>query len=51
MKTKTFCAEESKEYNKIVKEKHNRKILPNGDIRIGNDMAISKKTNLIYTIK
>ena len=50
MKTKTISAEQSKEYNKIVRENNNGKILPNGDIRIGNDMAISKKTNLIYNL-
>ena len=44
------CVDTATAYNQIKNAKHNRKVLPNGDVRIGNDMALSKKTNLIYMI-
>ena len=50
-KRKTIsCVDTATAYNQIKNAKHNRKALPNGDIRIGNDMALSKKTNLIYIL-
>ena len=46
-----FCADTSKTFNKIKNAKNNRKILSNGDVRIGDDMALCKKTSVVYKIK
>lgn len=35
------------EYRKIVLSKHNGKVMPNGDIRVGDDMVSEYKTGLI----
>lgn len=45
------CIEGSPTYKKIINHKNNRKILPNGDIRIGKDLAISSKNHILYQIK
>lgn len=34
-------------YRKIVMSKHNGKVLPNGDVRVGDDMVSEYKTGLI----
>lgn len=44
------CVELSPIYNTLKKEKHNGETLENGDIRIGNDMAMDIKTHLVYKL-
>jgi hypothetical protein len=39
--------QESSEYKKIVFSKHNGKVLPNGEVRVGDDMKWNPKTGLI----
>jgi len=39
--------QESTEYKKIVFSKHNGKVLPNGEVRVGDDMKWNPKTGLI----
>ena len=34
-------------YREIVMSKHNGKVLPNGDVRVGDDMVSEYKTGLI----
>jgi len=50
MKRRYYCEHESLMYRSIFNDKQNGKILPIGDIRIGKDLAVSLKTNLIYKI-
>ena len=50
-KQKYSCAHQSSTFNKLIQEKHNGEILKNGDLRIGNDMALSRQTHLIYKLK
>ena len=45
------CLDESSILKEILKSKHNRKVLENNDIRIGDDMALNSKTNIIYKLK
>ena len=37
-------------YKEIVLSKHNGKLLPNGDIRVGSDMGWNQKTGKIYKL-
>ena len=50
MKKKYRCEFDSLMYRSIFNDKRNGKQLPNGDIRIGKDLAVSSKSNLIYKI-
>lgn len=45
------CTNDSKIFKQICNSKFNNKIMPNGDIRIGDDMAMNNKTHIIYKIK
>jgi len=44
------CTDNSKIIKQIRNSKYNNKMLPNGDIRIGNDMAMDSKTHIIYKL-
>ena len=44
------CEIQSPIYKEIFFSKHNREELPNGDIRIGNEYAVCKKTDIIYKL-
>lgn len=38
-------------YREIATSKHNGKLLPNGDVRVGSDMAHNPKTGKIYKLE
>jgi hypothetical protein len=44
------CASDSQILKSLILSKHNSKLLENGDVRIGDDMALNSKTNLIYKL-
>ena len=48
--TYSLLIKNSKIIKQIRNSKYNNKILPNGDIRIGNDMAMDSKTHIIYKL-
>lgn len=48
MRKRVMCEDLSQTYRKILNEKKNGKVLENGDIRVGNDMALNVKTNMLY---
>lgn len=50
MRRRTRCEHLSPIYRKIINHKHNGQVLENGDVRIGKDLALSIKTNLIYKL-
>jgi len=45
-----FCELKSPLYISILSSKYNGDKCDNGDIRIGNSLAVSSKTNLIYKL-
>jgi hypothetical protein len=45
-----YCVDSSKLYQQLLKEKFNGTILPNGDLRVGNDMAVNSN-NSLYKIQ
>jgi len=45
-----YCVDSSKLYQQLLKEKFNGTILPNGDLRVGNDMAVNS-SNSLYKIQ
>lgn len=47
---RNYCIESSTMYNSLRKEKHNGKILFNGDMRVGNTMAVCSKTDMLYKL-
>jgi len=47
---KIDCLDSSSIYNKLMKSKNNKKIMDNNDVRIGDNMAIDSKTNVIYKL-
>lgn len=47
---KIRCEYTSPLYRKISNSKYNGKVLVNGDIRIGDDVVIDSKTNLLYKL-
>lgn len=48
---KLSCTDSSSIFNKIRKSKHNGKVLANNDVRIGDDMAMCSKTNVVYKLE
>ena len=46
----TSCADGSKIFKQIRNSKYNNKLLGNGDIRIGDDLAMDSKTHLVYKL-
>lgn len=45
-----YCIESSTMYNSLRKERHNGKVLFNGDVRVGNDMAVCSRTDMLYKL-
>ena len=45
------CVSSSDLFNKINNSKYNGKLLSNGDIRIGDDLAMCEKTHRVYKLK
>lgn len=50
MKKQTSPEYSSPLYKEIYNAKNNRKILPNGDVMIGNTHILSRKDNIIYKL-
>jgi hypothetical protein len=49
-KRRSSCAELSSIYREIKNHKHNGRVLANGDIQVGKDLAISSKDSILYKI-
>jgi len=49
-KQRISCVDLSPLYRSIKNYKHNGRVLENGDIQVGKDLAMSEKTRILYKI-